>query len=93
MGAAGTQAIEPVRLPRWGRVVAWPTVPWMVVGPNGTAVWPIEVYLSDFAARRTQPSSVRSYAYDLLRWWRWLSLSRSRGTERPRLRLAPSCCG
>jgi integrase len=44
----------------------------MVVGPDGAAVRPIEVYLSDFAARRTQPSSVRSYAYDLLRWWRWL---------------------
>ncbi|WP_254896802.1 tyrosine-type recombinase/integrase [Amycolatopsis sp. Hca4] len=50
----------------------WSTAPWMVVGPDGAAVRPIEVYLSDFAARRTQPSSVRSYAYDLLRWWRWL---------------------
>jgi integrase/recombinase XerD len=29
-------------------------------------------YLTDFVARDNSPGSVRSYAYALLRWWRWL---------------------
>ena len=32
---------------------------------------PIRTFLVDFAARN-RPGSVRSYAYGLLRWWRWL---------------------
>ncbi|MGH3831742.1 MAG: tyrosine-type recombinase/integrase [Pseudonocardiaceae bacterium] len=33
---------------------------------------PIRWYLVDFVARDNRAGSVRSYAYDLLRWWRWL---------------------
>ena len=60
------------RLPRWGRVDRIEgVVPWLVVGPDGVPVEPIRRFLVDFAARN-RPSSVRSYAYGLLRWWRWL---------------------
>jgi integrase len=62
-----------IRLPRWGRVV--PTegvVPWLVVGPDGVPVEPIRRFFVDFVARDNRRGSVRSYAYDLLRWWRWL---------------------
>jgi integrase/recombinase XerD len=62
-----------VRLPRWGRVVAAEgVVPWLVVDPTGDTVEPIQRFLRDFVARGNRIGSVRSYAYGLLRWWRWL---------------------
>ncbi|MCC3331552.1 site-specific integrase [Nocardia abscessus] len=33
---------------------------------------PIHRYLIDFIAQGNSPNSVRSYAFALLRWWRWL---------------------
>lgn len=33
---------------------------------------PVRRFLIDFVARDNRTGSVRSYAYDLLRWWRWL---------------------
>ena len=62
-----------IRLPRWGRVVSVAgAVPWLVVDPDGVPVEPIRRFLVDFVARDNRPGSVRSYAYGLLRWWRWL---------------------
>ncbi|TDZ45713.1 Tyrosine recombinase XerD [Mycobacteroides franklinii] len=48
-------------------------VPWLVYDDAGEVVRPIAEFLRDFAARGTSPSSIRSYAYALLRWWRWLA--------------------
>jgi len=65
--------IESVRLPLWGRVVpGGGVVAWLVVDPSGEPVAPVRQFLVDFVARGNRPGSVRSYAYDLLRWWRWL---------------------
>lgn len=65
--------IRSIRLPRWGRVErAEGLVPWLVVDDAGTPVEPIRRYLTDFVAQDNSPESVRSYAYGLLRWWRWL---------------------
>jgi integrase len=65
--------LDAVRLPRWGRVVAAEgAVPWAVVGSAGEQVEPIEVFLVEFVLRDNRVGSVRSYAYGLLRWWRWL---------------------
>jgi len=65
--------IGSIEVPRWGRVVAaGGMVPWLVVGPDGEPVEPILRFLTDFVARDNRPGSVRSYAYGLLRWWRWL---------------------
>ncbi len=62
-----------IQLPAWGRVVAAEgVVPWLVVDPDGAPVEPIRKCLADFVARDNRPGSVRSYAYVLLRWWRWL---------------------
>lgn len=47
-------------------------MPWLVVDSNGLAVDSIRRFLTDFVARDRRPGSVRSYAYGLLRWWRWL---------------------
>lgn len=67
-------------IPRWGRVVRVDdgVVGWQVVDPDGTAVEPIRLFLLDFLVRDNRPGSVRSYAYVLLRWWRWL---RAIGTQ------------
>ncbi len=65
--------IGSIRLPRWGRVVpAEGVVPWLVIDDDGVPVEPIRRYLADFVARDNSAGSVRSYAYGLLRWWRWL---------------------
>ena len=45
---------------------------WRVVDPAGRLVEPVAQFLRDFAARGNRAGSVRSYAYALLRWWRWL---------------------
>jgi hypothetical protein len=70
---ATSRDIQSIRLPRWGRVaVGAGAVPWLVFNEEGRAVEPIRRFLIDFVARDNRPGSVRSYAFDLLRWWRWL---------------------
>ncbi|MFE0147901.1 hypothetical protein ACFWY5_12195 [Nonomuraea sp. NPDC059007] len=65
--------IRSICLPRWGRVAPdQGVVPWLVFDDEGRAVQPIHRFLLDFIARDNRTGSVRSYAYDLLRWWRWL---------------------
>lgn len=65
--------IRAIRLPKWGRVVPDPgVVPWLLLDEEGRVVSPVHRFLIDFVARDNRTGSVRSYAYDLLRWWRWL---------------------
>jgi integrase len=72
-GEAGGSDLGSVVLPRWGGVVPCAgAVAWQVVDPDGRVVEPIQQFLWDFAARGNRPGSLRSYAYALLRWWRWL---------------------
>ena len=63
-----------IRLPGWGRVISTDDelVPYQIVGPDRAVVEPVRRFLTDFVAQDNSPSSVRSYAFDLLRWWRWL---------------------
>ncbi|MEV6849895.1 tyrosine-type recombinase/integrase [Actinoplanes sp. NPDC051411] len=62
-----------LKLERWGRVVAAVgPVPWLVVDPAGAPVEAIFRFFRDFVARGNRPGSVRSYAYALHRWWRFL---------------------
>jgi integrase len=46
--------------------------PFVVVDDDGQPVEPIARFLRDFLARGHAAGSVRSYAHDLLRWWRFL---------------------
>ncbi len=46
--------------------------PYRVVGPGG-AVEPVSVFLRDLLASGKSELSLRSYAVDLLRWWRFLA--------------------
>jgi integrase/recombinase XerD len=65
--------VRSLRLPGWGRVVAsGEPVPFLVVDADGVPVEAIRRFLVDFVARGNAAGSVRSYAYDLLRWWRFL---------------------
>lgn len=60
-----------IELERWGSVVeASGSSPWLVVDDLGGAIEAIRRYLVEFSARGNRASSSRSYAYDLLRWWR-----------------------
>jgi integrase len=64
-----------LELPSWGSVVEdGGAAAWLVVDDVGEALGPVRQYLVEFAARGNRPGSMRSYAYDLLRWWRWLRL-------------------
>lgn len=73
LDGADSRDVGAVSVPRWGRVVAAEgVVPWLVVGLDGVVVEPVRRFLVDFVARDNRPGSVRSYAYCLLRWWRWL---------------------
>jgi integrase/recombinase XerD len=66
--------ISSIALPQWGRVEpAVGVVPWLVVDLEGVPVEPVRRFLADFVAQDNSPGSVRSYAYGLLRWWRWLA--------------------
>ena len=67
--------VDAIRLPRWGRVEeVGGVVPYEVQDPDGQPIEPVRRYLRDFVAQGRSAGSVRSYAYDLLRWWRWLQV-------------------
>jgi len=46
--------------------------PYRVVGPDGVAAEPVSVFLRDLLASGKSAATLRSYAVDLLRWWRFL---------------------
>ncbi len=50
-------------------------VGFQVVEDEGRVVGPIETYLRFLAARSFSARTIRSYAYDLLSFWRWLTLA------------------
>ncbi len=65
--------LQSIRLACWGRVVSVDgVIPYVVVDPEGRPVEPIRRFLRDFVARGRSGGSVRSYAYGLHRWWRFL---------------------
>lgn len=67
--------IERLTLPLIGTVVETDRkdVPFTITDAAGTEVLPVNEFMRDFVASDSRTSSCRSYAYDLLRWWRWLA--------------------
>jgi integrase family protein with SAM-like domain len=65
-----------VTLPRVGAVSACglESLPWLVVDAAGREVEPVSRYLRDLALGDASPATGRSYAHDLLRWFRLLWL-------------------
>jgi integrase/recombinase XerD len=65
--------VDAIRVEAWGRVEpSAGVVPWVLADPDGRPVEPVAGFLRDFVARGNTAGSVRSYAYVLLRWWRFL---------------------
>lgn len=46
--------------------------PYRLLDANGAAVVPVATFLRELMAAGRSPSTLRSYAMDLLRWWRFL---------------------
>jgi hypothetical protein len=65
-----------VDLPRWGAVRAGdrPSLPYVVVDADAAVVEPVSRFLRHLALGDRSRLTVRSYANDLLRWWRVLGL-------------------
>jgi integrase len=63
-----------VRLPQIGAVNATdsPSLPWIVVDGAAQEIPPVSAYLLDRVLGDVSPLTCRSYAYDLLRWYRVL---------------------
>lgn len=65
--------VSRIRLPEWGRVVEVEgAVAWRVEDDQGQPVPAIHGYLRDLTAQDKAAGTVRSYAFALLRWWRFL---------------------
>lgn len=62
------------QVPRIGSVGAGTTtsLPFVVVDEQGDEVEPFSVFLRDLMLTDMSPLTARSYAQDLLRWWRLL---------------------
>ncbi|WP_236718344.1 site-specific integrase [Actinoplanes sp. TFC3] len=60
---------------RAGRVVPTsdPTLPWVVLDGAGARIEAADVYLRELLASGSSAASCRSYAFDLLRWFRFLA--------------------
>ena len=54
------------------RATGDPWEPWQLLDPAGSAVAPVTAYLRDLQAGGRSSSTQRSYAMDLLRWFRFL---------------------
>jgi integrase len=65
-----------VGLPRLGKVRATdsPVLPFVVVDESGRGVQPVSAYLQDLVLSDRSAATCRSYAVDLLRWWRLLGV-------------------
>jgi len=61
-------------VPRAGRLMTTgdDREPCRVVGPDGDVAEPVSVFLRDLLASGKSAAALRSYAVDLLRWWRFL---------------------
>ena len=64
-----------LRVPRIGRVVCTedPLEPYRLLDADGAVVTAAASFLRELLAASRAPLSLRSYAMDLLRWWRFLA--------------------
>ena len=73
--SGGNRDVAGLRLPLLGQVTAGaePGLPYAVADAAGRPVTVVSQFLRDLAAGDMPSSSCRSYAFDLLRWWRFLA--------------------
>jgi len=70
--AAGPRDVSALKLPALGCVERDESGIWRMKGADGAPVTAVGWFLADFAATDAADSTLRSYAYDLLRWFRFL---------------------
>lgn len=70
--AAGPRDVSALKLPTLGCVERDEAGVWMMTGADGEPVTAVQWFLADVAATDAADSTLRSYAYDLLRWFRFL---------------------
>ena len=66
--------IETLRVPRVGRVEEAPggVVPYRIVGASGAELTAVTEFLRNLSASDCSPATLRSYAYEILGWLRFL---------------------
>jgi integrase/recombinase XerC len=69
----GPRDVSQLLLPGLGHVGRDEHGAWQVYGPDGTAVSAVTWFLADLSASDCADSTCRSYAYDVLRWLRFLT--------------------
>ena len=86
---SGERDLSTLVVPRIGCVVATadPLEPYRLLDADGAAVTAVASFLRELLAASRAPLTLRSYAMDLLRWWRFLA------AVDVRLRDAISACG
>jgi site-specific recombinase XerD len=75
MSGPDTRDVRTLTLPLIGEVVTTdePGVPFTITDATGTPVEAVSEFMREFSTGDNSRSSCRSYAHDLLRWWRWLA--------------------
>ncbi|HEY5114405.1 MAG TPA: site-specific integrase [Nakamurella sp.] len=73
-GGAGIRDVLALKVPRVGRVEEGtdPALPYRLIDGNGADVAAVSEFLHDMLADDASPASLRSYAYELLAWFRFL---------------------
>jgi len=73
-GGAVVRDVLALRVPRVGRVEegTGPALPYRLIDGNGADVAAVSEFLHDMLADDASPASLRSYAYELLAWFRFL---------------------
>src|ERR1700758_3662563 len=69
----GPRDVSQLLLPGLGHVGRDEHGAWQVYGPDGTAVSAVTWFLADLSTSDCADSTCRSYAYDVLRWLRFLT--------------------
>ena len=70
---AGPRDVSALRIPALGCVERDESGAWRMIGAHGGPVTAVQWFLSDLAATDAADSTLRSYAYDLLRWFRFIN--------------------
>jgi integrase/recombinase XerC len=73
--AGGVREVSGLAVLRAGQVAATgnPALPWVVCDGAGAEIVPVSDFLRDLLACGNSAASCRSYAFDLLRWFRFLA--------------------
>lgn len=92
---AAVRDLAALEVLRTGRVeeTGDPLLPSRLIGTDGVEVDAVTEFLHHMLADDNSPASLRSYAYELLAWFRFLAAITLRGTVQDERRPGTSRCG